>query len=262
MGYSIIEENGRFFKYDNDTGMNLGELSLADAVADSTTNKEMDVLAYALLQTIGQPITTNVDSSLSALQLSINNVYDFVTRIYNDGSSYWRAMRQYMSEDLIPILAGINTLNSNFNSVFVSNLMALLQSINDGVNATATAFANHIETDLGRWQDVANLRAEFYSLKSSIENKVLDTANVVDIETQAQGADGYTVASPLGGLINFTTIAVLVSPGTLSVNGVRVWSASGLSLLQEIKDAYEVEDGDVVTCTGMTSITFTPYINS
>lgn len=118
----------------------------------------------------------------------------------------------------------------------------------------------HRQTDLARWQEVANLKTMVLDLQAGIANKKLNSTQTIDIETQAQGR-GYTVDNALGGRVNFSATSVLVSAGTLLVNGIEVWSSAGLSLsIGPIKDSIDAQDGDNVTCTGMETITFTPYI--
>lgn len=134
------------------------------------------------------------------------------------------------------------------------------------VNTTLTestlpleAFQEHVETDLTRWQEVADLRAMVYNTQASITNKVLSDT-ITDIESFVQG-EGFTVTNALGGIITFTATSLLISLGQLFVNGESVWSSAGLSLsIGGITDSRIVQENDVVTATGMSSITFTPYV--
>lgn len=139
------------------------------------------------------------------------------------------------------------------------SLNGSITSLQQAEAALETDFTTHKDTDLVRWQDYYNLKAEFYDLKASVQNKTLDTSSTVDIESAAQGG-GYTVVSSLGGRVNFSAIIILLTivPQWIAVNGVKVWQGNGLGL-GEISDAVEVEDGDIVTCSGMTEITFAPY---
>jgi hypothetical protein len=123
-----------------------------------------------------------------------------------------------------------------------------------------TELEEHRQTDLARWQDVANIRQQLLDVQAQISNKVLDQTQRIDIEAQAQ-ADGYTVVSTLGGRVSFSATSLLISVGILYVNGTKVWSSAGLSLsIGPITDSYDVQLNDVVTCAGMETVTFTPYI--
>jgi hypothetical protein len=122
-------------------------------------------------------------------------------------------------------------------------------------------FEDHRSTDLRRWQEVADLRALVYELQAQIANKT--TGVPVDIKTPAATTAGYTVNNTLGGVVNFSATLLILGSATLSVNGTEVWSAAGLSLLsQTYNDSYVVNNGDVVTTSGMNTITFTPYVSS
>ncbi len=130
-----------------------------------------------------------------------------------------------------------------------------------GSAAAATMdLQDHKTADMSRWNEFYQLKKDFYDLKASIQNKALDTSSIVDIETDAQGA-GYTVTNSLGGRVTFTDVIVLLDliPGSVSVNGAVVWSGQALGV-GTIEDHVDVQLNDVITCTGITSITFTPYI--
>jgi hypothetical protein len=141
--------------------------------------------------------------------------------------------------------------------------------------STATAglitqddLAAHQSDDLAMWQQVmdsasaqfAELKAGLAAVQASLQNKVLDTAGKVDIETEAQGV-GYTVDATLGGQVTFTSpLALLAGVGTVWVNNVKVWTNVGLTLgVGLTSDTIEVVSGDVVATAGCTSVYFTPY---
>ncbi len=157
--------------------------------------------------------------------------------------------------DIQQDIVTINTLSQSNDSRFTA--------IENAVSAISTEFANHVDTDLNRWQQFSDLKLKVTEMNAGIQNKKLDTTNEVDIESQAQTSTGYTVSNVLGGVVSFNAVNVLLSFGNLYVNGVNVWSSAGLSLsLAGITDSYEVQDGDVITCTGMSWIKFTPYISA
>lgn len=103
------------------------------------------------------------------------------------------------------------------------------------------------------------LQSQILALQAGIQNKKLDTTQTIDIETASAGA-GYTVGDTLGGQITFNAFNVLVGTGTLYINGSQVWSNAGLTLaIGASGSTMDVNKGDVITQTGMTSITYTPY---
>ncbi len=119
----------------------------------------------------------------------------------------------------------------------------------------------HEETDYQRWMRYEATNTLVNDLMSAMQNKVKDTSNTVNIEAQAQSG-GYTVNSSLGGVIDCSAVNILLSFGDLMVNGKTVWSTQGLTLAitAPIQHSEVVKDGDVITCSGMSSITFTPYV--
>jgi hypothetical protein len=134
---------------------------------------------------------------------------------------------------------------------------------------TKEEFQAHCDTDVGRWQIVADLQTQLITLQAKLDNKILDPdpANTIDIEADANGA-GYIVTAPLGGLVKFDLYAVLLGFGTVTVtdsNGVaKTESAQGLSLIEVLHKSMEAPSSSKVTCStiGVDKITFTPYIAS
>jgi hypothetical protein len=121
-------------------------------------------------------------------------------------------------------------------------------------------FDLHRATDLTRWQNVADLRAEVIALKAKIENKQLDYTVTSSIVSAVEGG-GYVVDNALGGVVNFTAAYLLLASGSLSINGAEVFSAQGLSLLvSNYSDSYEVVQGDIITGVNLDTVTFTPYV--
>ncbi len=117
---------------------------------------------------------------------------------------------------------------------------------------------------------VANLSAQISLVKSqvlaiqaSVANKKLDPTNQVNIETQTQSS-GYTVTTALGGQIYFESpLVLLLGVGTVYINGVSAWSNVSLTVgLGVTSDTLEVQAGDVITTSGVSKITFTPYIGA
>jgi hypothetical protein len=125
-----------------------------------------------------------------------------------------------------------------------------------------TSFEYHRETDLTRWQAVADLRAEVIQLKAMIENKTPDYAAQQDIVASVEGS-GYTVTNTLGGIIDFSAAYLLLASGWIKVNGVEVWSAEGLALVvSNYSDSYEVKAGDVITASNIDTCRFTPFVTA
>lgn len=188
---------------------------------------------------------SSTQGDLSSLQVNVSNLDGRLTST--------ESTTQNQEERLAEVE------NSYVTSTEVSTMIS---SGTEGIYALESEFELHKNTDISRWQDLNDLKTQFYDLKASVQNKTLDTANQVDIERQAQG-DGYTVTSTLGGRVNFTAVIVLISviPIQVFVNDTLVWNSQGLGI-GTITDSVEVENGDIVTCTGITSIKFTPYISS
>ncbi len=132
-------------------------------------------------------------------------------------------------------------------------------SVANNVSTNATNLVTHISDDVARWQYAADLETKFLVLSASIQNKVLDAENFVDITSSVEGT-GYLVSSPLGGLITVTYTNILVSVANLQINNVEMLSQTGLSLLNTITVSYEVEGGNMINGSGLTSVIFTPYI--
>lgn len=147
---------------------------------------------------------------------------------------------------------------------YVRNMLGGTQDIIDRAELQA-----HSDSDLTKISElfdafsaqISALRSEIATLKASVQNKVLDQSGVIDIEEYAQGA-GYQVTSALGGQITFTSpLVLLTGTGTLWINGAEKWTNVRLTVaLGASGDTLEVQQGDIVTCQGMSSITFTPYI--
>lgn len=134
--------------------------------------------------------------------------------------------------------------------------------VNTPAYATATALQAHKDADMLRWQEFYDLKAQFLDLQAGVQNKVLDPTQVVDIEAVSTSG-GYTVTSLLGGRVTFTDTIVLLDliPGSVAVNGVVVWSGQALGL-GTVEDHVDVNDGDIITTSGMNTVTFTAYISS
>lgn len=129
--------------------------------------------------------------------------------------------------------------------------------------AKAVDLQTHIDLDLKKWGWVTSLRERVSDLEAGIQNKTLDRENGVDIAVLSTLPEGYLVNNALGGRIEFTAFNLLLSFGTVSLNGNEVWSSSGISLaLSGISDSWEVENGDVITTTGLTQCIFYPYAPS
>lgn len=133
---------------------------------------------------------------------------------------------------------------------------------------TATELSKHSDFDLTNISmlmqnmnsQMSDMRSQILALQASVSNKTLDTNNSANIESEAQGG-GYTVSNALGGQITFESpLILLAGVGTMYVNGVSVWTNVGLTIgLGVTGDTIEVNNGDVITCSGMSSVIFTPY---
>lgn len=111
---------------------------------------------------------------------------------------------------------------------------------------------------------IVALQQQILAINASIENKVLDSTQTIDIEAATQAAGGWTVPSNLGlgGVITYEGIdALLFSTGWIDINGIRVYDYGGLLGLKigVLKETKEVSDGDLIETGGLNSITFTPY---
>lgn len=127
------------------------------------------------------------------------------------------------------------------------------------VSEVSEAMQTHKDADMLRWQDYYNLKALFLNLQASIQQKTLSTT-WVSIETEAQSDIGFTVTSALGGRIRWEDVIVLLDliPGSVSINGVVAWSSQGLGL-GTVNDYADVQQGDVIKCSGVTSIEYSNY---
>lgn len=113
---------------------------------------------------------------------------------------------------------------------------------------------------------ITSLQTQVLDLQAGISNKVLDTANEVDIEADSATATGYTVTNALGGRIsgkggNY----LLAGTGYVTVNDVTTpYAYDNRGLPLSIGDApsfnLDVTDGDNVKSNSMTELMFTPYI--
>ena len=128
-------------------------------------------------------------------------------------------------------------------------------------------FTAHVNTDLNRWQLVADIQAQVQDLQAGINNKIQDPdpAHTIDIEADANG-DGYVVVNQLGGVIKFDLYSILLGFGQVTVtypNGTtKVESAQGLSLIEVLHKQMDAPVGAVITCNtvGVDNIVFVPYI--
>lgn len=105
------------------------------------------------------------------------------------------------------------------------------------------------------WSQLEQTQLEMSNLKARMENKILDTANTVDIES----SQPYTVTNELGGRVHYTGLNVLITTWALYVNDKAVRNGALLGLGTTQGD-YDVNNGDIIDSVGMTALTFTPYI--
>ncbi len=110
---------------------------------------------------------------------------------------------------------------------------------------------------------IFNLQQQVSIINAARENKKLGTVTI-DIESATQGS-GYTVPenNGLGGQIIYEGIdALLISTGQVSINGLVVYDYGGLLGLSigTKKESRDVMDGDVITSSGLNSITYTAYV--
>lgn len=104
-------------------------------------------------------------------------------------------------------------------------------------------------------QQVYKNETDLADLKASVEGKILDSVNTVDIEA----SQPYTVTATLGGRVHYVGLNVLITTWALTVNDIAVRNGNLLGLGTTPGD-YDVKNGDIVDSMGMTEITFTPYV--
>jgi hypothetical protein len=124
-------------------------------------------------------------------------------------------------------------------------------------------FEAHRQTDLTRWQQVADMQTQIDTLAAQLQNKTTAGQTPVDILSYAKTDAGYTIESNMGGVIDYTLVSVLVSAGAIYVNGVKKISGDGLDLsIGGTNGTFVVNNGDVITCSslGVSKLTFTPYV--
>ncbi len=201
--------------------------------------------------------TNNVIPSLCLLQFERWNLYTDMADLYE---------RMTAAENNINAL---NTSSAEMSEAVTAlrtdmdSLMTRVDALESNLTTLNADFQNHRVTDYNRWIRTEQMQTDINTLKAQKLNKQRDNTQTVDIETQAQSQSGYTVTNSLGGEVDCSAMNVLLSFGSLSVNGQEVWSSEGLtlSITTPIQHNQIVNDGDVITCRGMTNITFTPYIS-
>ncbi len=112
--------------------------------------------------------------------------------------------------------------------------------------------------------EIADLQQQILDLKASIESKVLDDSNSVDITNTI-----YTVTNELGGRLNGVGVRtigllgiVLLSTGIVTLNLTEIYNNTSLLTVGDAPLlSREVKNGDSIVSTGMETLIFTPYIS-
>ncbi len=138
----------------------------------------------------------------------------------------------------------------------ITSISTALGTLTNSVGEASTIFTEHQTTDVTRWAHLTEVEQRLNDLSASVENAVPDIENTVNIEDAAQG-NGFIVNNTLGGRIDFTGVTLLLIPASVSINGVLAWSSSGL--IGVGSGSRLVNNGDEITCSSITTITFTPY---
>ncbi len=112
----------------------------------------------------------------------------------------------------------------------------------------------HRQGDLKRWDYVNTLEARIIELEAKTQDKVVGVPG--DITSP------YTVTNELGGVVSWDWIAVVLSFGTISVNGEIVKSSNGLDLVTISHDQIAVKNGDIIetSALGVINLEFAPFI--
>lgn len=144
-----------------------------------------------------------------------------------------------------------------------TSLAETVATLSSRCDALENDLQTHKDSDVIRWSEVYALENRVLTLEARESNVILDTENTIDIETQAQSSDGYIVTATRGGRVSFTATIALITiiPPVVYVNGTKV-SSFDLLGLGTITDYVDVATGDVITCQGISSMTFTPYISA
>ncbi len=206
-----------------------------------------------------------VDGKDDEIRLSVSNLktekdgeLDGITSRISDSENDIQTVEESL-QDLSTAVAEIKT-NPYYS---IEEINGLLSAIETKITNLDTVVQNHKNADNSRWNSIELFKQEVYNFMAGVENAIPDPdpANTIDIESEAQGS-GYTVTNSLGGEIHYKDVVVLLDiiPGKVSVNGEEVWNTDALGL-GEVGGAWKVKNGDVITASGITSITFTPYIS-
>ncbi len=180
--------------------------------------------------------------------------------IYMDDSQVEHAVAFLPDTGIVPICVTDNApLNAFVIDVNDLDYKPQYKAINGDLDRVVLGaeLDEHKALDAPMYQNYLAMNNRLTALEERLDNKTLGTP--INIETAAQG-DGYTVANTLGGRIDFTGVNALVTTWALMVNGTVVLNGQLLGLLPS-PGSYMVNDGDVVTCIGMSAITFTPYVS-
>ncbi len=194
--------------------------------------------------TAGLPTTTDIERIESEIE-SISSLS--LPEAPEDGKQYARKDGEW-SEVSLPSIA-------ESDPIYLSEKDSLAKQVD--LVEVMRLFTEHVQGDELRWISVNERLHALEDFKASIEQKVLDPEQKTDIESLTQST-GYTVEGALGGMIEFTGVTVLFIPAQVFINGIAVWSSSGL--IGGGSDSRIVEPGDVITTDSITSIYYTPYI--
>ncbi len=176
--------------------------------------------------------------------LTVGFLFNLLTEVNNSGVKFEIQDTVYQQGVEVPKVTGE-----------IPHYLVDMEELRAHSNSDLTAISNLMTTMNAALSD---MRSQIYEIQAGISNKVL--GNPINIEDSAQDV-GYTVNNALGGQITFESpLVLLAGVGTLTINGNVVWTNVGLTVgLGVTGDTVEVQNGDVVTCSGMSSIFFRPY---
>lgn len=213
------------------------------------------------------------------------------TRIFGEAmTSYPANAAAYTDNEILKLkssfdsdLAGLLLSASEYADSKVASASDAMSGMIASMSTTANAYADasssavqsycaselstHITDDVGRWNAVYEstnnrinqLVQQLSDLQLSVQNKVADVENAKDLVEDIGSSGTWTCDAPLGGMLNGSAVVVLIGTSHAEIGGKSIFDTRGLALLSTPVFSENVYDGDVLTWTGLTSLTFTPY---
>ncbi len=185
----------------------------------------------------------------------------------NQGSDFVQVtINGLLAYDTNGIIAGITLQKSfavNYGDVVVGTATGEAQIVGS-ITPAVIDLNNPITKLRNNYSDsIFSLQQQVSVINAARANKKLGTVTV-DIESDSQGT-GYIVPENqgLGGQIVYEGIdALIISTGQVSINGTVVYDYGGLLGLAigTKKESRDVADGDIITSSGLNSITYTAYV--